>query len=79
MEMQSNMPIVISGSQFIMSIPHGALNYAVTETTKIELARLSIELDLSSVVPKNILDPILDFLSSAISTFICSVVSTPQV
>jgi hypothetical protein len=79
MEMQSNMPIVISGSQFIMSIPHGALNYAVTETTKIELARLSIELDLSSVVPKNILDPILDFLSSAISTFICSIVSTPQV
>jgi len=73
------MPIVISGSQFIMSIPHGALNYAVTETTKIELARLSIELDLSSVVPKNILDPILDFLSSAISTFICSIVSTPQV
>ena len=62
-----------------MSIPHGALNYAVTETTKIELARLSIELDLSSVIPKNVLDPILDFLSSAISTFICSIVSTPQV
>lgn len=68
-----------AGSQFIMSIPHGALNYAVTETTKLELARLAIELDLSSVIPKHLLDPILDFFSSAISTFICSVVSTPQV
>ncbi len=67
-----------AGSQFLMSIPHGALNYAVTETIKIELAKIGIELELSSIVSRRILDPILDFLSSALSTFICSIVSTPQ-
>ena len=67
-----------AGSQFLMSIPHGALNYAVTETIKIELAKIAIELELSSILSRRILDPILDFLSSALSTFICSVVSTPQ-
>ena len=67
-----------AGSQFLMSIPHGALNYAVTETIKIELAKIAIEMELSSMVSRRILDPILDFLSSALSTFVCSIVSTPQ-
>eukprot|EP01038_Epipyxis_sp_PR26KG_P012968 gene12968-17389_t len=67
-----------AGSQFIMSVPHGAVNFAVTETTKKELARLSIKLKWMQVIPQKILNPLLDFLSSAISTFICSVISTPQ-
>ena len=67
-----------AGSQFLMSIPHGALNYAVTETIKIELAKIAIELELNSKVSRRILDPVLDFLSSALSTFVCSIVSTPQ-
>ncbi len=89
-----------AGSQFIMSIPHGAINFAVTETTKIELAKLVHNSTLSQVlthscllthayslthsltvvqnIPHRVLNPLLDFLSSALSTFICSVVSTPQ-
>ena len=30
-----------AGSQFIMSIPHGAINFAVTGKTKLQLARLA--------------------------------------
>lgn len=67
-----------AGSQFIMSIPHGALNFAVTETTKTQLALLSTNSTLARIVPVKLLNPLLDFLSSAISTFICSIVSTPQ-
>ena len=44
-----------AGSQFLMSIPHGALNYAVTETIKIELAKIAIEMELSSMVSRRIL------------------------
>ena len=67
-----------AGSQFIMSIPHGALNFAVTEMTKRKLAELVQNSTLHHNVPSNILVPCLDFSSSAISTFICSIVSTPQ-
>ena len=61
-----------------MSIPHGAMNFAVTETTKTELAKFAKSLKLSDIIPNHILNPIEDFLSSAISTFVCSIVSTPQ-
>jgi len=67
-----------AGSQFIMSVPHGAVNFAVTETTKTQLARLSVDLRLARFVPAHILGPLEDFTSSAVSTFICSVISTPQ-
>jgi len=67
------------GSQFIMSIPHGAINFAVTETTKIKLAALAANSTvLHSIVPKQFINPLLDFTSSAVSTFISSIVSTPQ-
>ena len=67
-----------AGSQFLMSIPHGALNYACTETIRIELAKLAIDLELSRLMPRRVLESILDFLSSVVSTFTCSIVSTPQ-
>jgi len=71
-----------AGSQFIMSIPHGAINFAITETTKSTLASIATNSTISNaittVIPKNIFNNILDFLSSAVSTFICSIISTPQ-
>ena len=67
-----------AGSQFIMSIPHGALNFAVTETIKHTIADLVSNTTLSDKIPTNILNPCMDFASSAVSTFICSVISTPQ-
>ena len=71
-----------AGSKFIMSIPHGAINFAITETAKSTLASIATNSTISNaittVIPKNIFNNILDFLSSAISTFICSIISTPQ-
>eukprot|EP01036_Dinobryon_divergens_P031943 gene31943-41437_t len=67
-----------AGSQFIMSIPHGAVSYAVTETTKKELARFVKKSSLDSYIPLRYLNPAMDFLSSSVSTFICSTISTPQ-
>ena len=67
-----------AGSQFILSMPHGALNFAVTETTKAGLAHATRNSSLIARVPTHILNPCLDFTSSAISTLLCSIVSTPQ-
>jgi solute carrier family 25 S-adenosylmethionine transporter 26 len=66
-----------AGANFLLSVPHGAVNFAVLEF---------VRKWLSTVVRSN---PILaanesrfsfglDFLSSSISTVACSVVSTPQ-
>lgn len=57
-----------------MSIPHGALNFVVTERTKSLLAAATS----NSSVPQRFMNPTLDFLASSISTFACSVISTPQ-
>mmetsp|Transcript_7277 Transcript_7277/g.12089 ORF Transcript_7277/g.12089 Transcript_7277/m.12089 type:complete len:442 (+) Transcript_7277:132-1457(+) len=67
-----------AGSQLIMSVPHGAISFAVTETTKMQMAKLTGNTTLARLVPPHVLNPALDFLASSISTFICSVVSTPQ-
>ena len=66
-----------AGANFLLSVPHGALNFAVLELVRKQL---------NSIVQSN---PFLsaneskfsfglDFLSSSISTVACSVVSTPQ-
>jgi len=67
-----------AGSQFIMSVPHGAISFVVTETTKKEMLRLLTNSTIANAFPARFLNPALDFLSSSVSTFICSVVSTPQ-
>ena len=67
-----------AGSQFLMSIPHGAMNFAVTETSKITMSQLSVKNELGKKINPKILNPMLDFISSAVATFICSIVSTPQ-
>ncbi|GMI33313.1 hypothetical protein TrCOL_g2971 [Triparma columacea] len=63
-----------AGAQWLLSVPHGACNFAVLELTRRVMGNLLTS--SSSVGPS--LGPALDFTSSAIATICCSVVSTPQ-
>ena len=67
-----------SGSQLLWSIPHGAFSFTVIENTKKRLGYWSEKLGLEKVIPEHILIPMMDFLSSCVSTLICSLISTPQ-
>jgi len=58
-----------AGAQFALSLPHGALAFAVLEATKTTL---------SAWFPVGFAGPAFDFVSSAVSTTLCSVISTPQ-
>jgi len=60
-----------AGANFILSVPHGAVNFAVLEYVRSKMSQL---------IPSGNerLGPGLDFVSSCISTICCSVVSTPQ-
>lgn len=61
-----------AGANFVLSVPHGAVNFAVLEFVRSRLAQLlPPEADGK-------LGPGLDFVSSCISTVCCSIVSTPQ-
>lgn len=55
-------------AQFLLSLPHGAFHFFVIDRVKAQLTRW---------LPQR-LDAMADFSASAISTVICSVVSTPQ-
>ena len=48
------------------------------ENTKKRLGYWSKKLALEDVIPKHILKPPMDFLSSCFSTLLCSLISTPQ-
>eukprot|EP00546_Thalassionema_frauenfeldii_P009579 CAMPEP_0178909852 /NCGR_PEP_ID=MMETSP0786-20121207/8769_1 /TAXON_ID=186022 /ORGANISM="Thalassionema frauenfeldii, Strain CCMP 1798" /LENGTH=385 /DNA_ID=CAMNT_0020582033 /DNA_START=418 /DNA_END=1575 /DNA_ORIENTATION=- len=61
-----------AGANFVLSLPHGAVNFAVLEFVRSKLTQL---------LPAEAggrLGPGLDFVSSCLSTVCCSVVSTPQ-
>ena len=58
-----------AGAQFLLSVPHGACNFAVLEYTR----RI-----MGNIFGENKTGPALDFTSSAIATICCSAVSTPQ-
>jgi hypothetical protein len=66
-----------AGANFILSVPHGAVNFAVLELVR---GRMSSFVDSVPWLEKrkDAMGPGLDFMSSAISTICCSVVSTPQ-
>ena len=66
-----------AGANFILSVPHGAVNFAVLEYVR---KQLSILVQSNPVLAANErrFGFGLDFLSSSISTIVCSVVSTPQ-
>ena len=66
-----------AGANFILSVPHGAINFAVLEKVRKEMSRAVQASDYWREREERI-GPALDFLSSAISTICCSVVSTPQ-
>jgi len=81
-----------AGAQFLLSVPHGALNFAVLEFVR---RRMNIIVEQriiqqreetnnsksntkKKVLVSSAAGPGLDFLSSCISTICCSVISTPQ-
>lgn len=66
------------GSQLLWSLPHGAFSFTVIENTKKQLSHWNQKLELEKVIPKHLLTPLMDFLSSCVSTLICSLISTPQ-
>ena len=65
-----------AGAQLILSIPHGAVNFAVLELVRRQMNG-SVSRSRHADRMKNF-GPAFDFLSSAVSTICCSVVSTPQ-
>jgi hypothetical protein len=66
-----------AGANFLLSLPHGAVNFAVLELVRSKLGNVvAASPGLADNAAK--LGPGLDFLSSCISTVTCSVVSTPQ-
>eukprot|EP00978_Attheya_sp_CCMP212_P002572 scaffold5244_cov51-Attheya_sp.AAC.3 len=67
-----------AGAQFLMSVPHGAINFAVLEYVRRRMSVLVSSGKLGKRAKEGAFGPGLDFMSSAISTFSCSIVSTPQ-
>ena len=66
-----------AGAQLILSIPHGAVNFAVLEFVRRQMNNVVSRSRYADTINKNF-GPGMDFLSSALSTVCCSVVSTPQ-
>jgi hypothetical protein len=69
-----------AGAQFVMSIPHGAVNFAVLEYVRSKMMNAAMKSPWASDMSENnsAFGPLLDFMSSAVATVCCSVVSTPQ-
>jgi solute carrier family 25 S-adenosylmethionine transporter 26 len=69
-----------AGAQLIMSIPHGAVNFAVLELVRKQLNNAVDRTPWAKekMGKSSAFGPTLDFVSSAIATVCCSVVSTPQ-
>eukprot|EP00903_Cladosiphon_okamuranus_P012134 g11383.t1 len=61
-----------AGAQFVMSLPHGAFNYATLEVI------LGCSAKIFPDEWRERAGPVLDFFSSSVATLVCSVVSTPQ-
>ena len=66
-----------AGANFLLSVPHGAVNFAVLEFVRGKLNQAVNNVPFLRQRLESI-GPALDFTSSAISTICCSVVSTPQ-
>ena len=67
-----------AGAQFILSVPHGAVNFAVLEFVRRQMTRVTDQDWVRNRINVEAFSAGFDFLSSAISTICCSVVSTPQ-
>eukprot|EP00804_Cyclotella_cryptica_P008911 CCRYP_012024-RB/>CCRYP_012024-RB protein AED:0.13 eAED:0.13 QI:298/1/1/1/1/0.75/4/433/304 len=66
-----------AGAQLILSIPHGAVNFAVLEFVRRQMNHVVSRSRYAHVIQRSF-GPGMDFLSSAVSTVCCSIVSTPQ-
>jgi hypothetical protein len=66
-----------AGAQLVLSIPHGAVNFAVLELVRRRISSLVMNSKHADIINRNF-GPGMDFISSAISTICCSIVSTPQ-
>ena len=66
-----------AGANFVLSLPHGAFNFAVLEAIRERMSKV-VESVPTLERNKERLGPGLDFISSSIATICCSVVSTPQ-
>lgn len=70
-----------AGAQLILSIPHGAVNFAVLEYVRRRMSIMAMNSDWAKKQKENnnaLFGPAMDFVSSAVATVCCSVVSTPQ-
>ena len=66
-----------AGANFILSVPHGAVNFAVLEFVRFRLNSFVESVPFLAERASS-MGAGLDFMSSAISTVCCSIVSTPQ-
>mmetsp|Transcript_14736 Transcript_14736/g.24820 ORF Transcript_14736/g.24820 Transcript_14736/m.24820 type:complete len:470 (-) Transcript_14736:238-1647(-) len=66
-----------AGAQLLLSLPHGAVNFAVLEFVRRQMNSVVSRSRYADTINRNF-GPGMDFLSSALSTVCCSVVSTPQ-
>ena len=66
-----------AGTNFILSVPNGALNFSVLELVRKNLGILVANNPYLADRATR-LGPGLDFLSSSVSTVVCSIVATPQ-
>mmetsp|Transcript_16942 Transcript_16942/g.35564 ORF Transcript_16942/g.35564 Transcript_16942/m.35564 type:complete len:491 (-) Transcript_16942:1841-3313(-) len=66
-----------AGAQLLLSIPHGAVNFAVLEFVRRQMNNVVSRSRYAERINRSF-GPGMDFLSSALSTVCCSVVSTPQ-
>ena len=66
-----------AGANFVLSLPHGAFNFAVLEAIREKMNTVVASVPTLDRNKERI-GPGLDFLSSSIATICCSVVSTPQ-
>jgi len=66
-----------AGANFLLSVPHGAVNFAVLELVRKQLGAI-VQATPFLAEREQTWGAGLDFLSSSISTIACSVVSTPQ-
>ena len=69
-----------AGAQLALSIPHGAVNFAVLEYVRSRMNALTMKSEWASKKKESnaAFGPAMDFVSSAVATVCCSAVSTPQ-
>jgi len=67
-----------AGAQFVLSLPQGAINYAVLESVRAMMRDAVARSDLGEAIEKNgVVGACMDFMASATSTICCSTIANP--